>query len=56
MGAGRAQLVLGAAGAGKTTYCRRVKEYGLVQRRSFILINLDPAAEDQDEFAYDIGA
>ncbi|KAI5150424.1 GPN-loop GTPase [Enteropsectra breve] len=42
---GHAVFVFGAAGAGKTTFCRNLKENGLPSR-NIHLINLDPAQED----------
>ena len=39
------QLIIGAPGSGKTTYCFAVKEYLEYFGRSTIIINLDPANE-----------
>ena len=41
---GYAQLVIGPAGAGKTTYCLTLKEHCLAAGRSAYIVNLDPAA------------
>lgn len=46
-----AQLVIGPAGSGKSTYCSQVYEYFLVSKRAIGTINLDPAAE---QFEYPI--
>eukprot|EP01084_Bolivina_argentea_P150981 263587_1 len=40
-----AQLVIGPAGSGKSTYCQSIYEHCCVQRRTVHVINLDPAAE-----------
>lgn len=40
------QIVIGPSGAGKTTYCSLVQEHSEVLKRSVVVINLDPAAED----------
>eukprot|EP00941_MAST-03F_sp_MAST-3F-sp1_P006295 g6295.t1 len=40
-----AQLVIGAAGAGKSTFCSTIAEHCKAIRRPIHLINLDPAAE-----------
>ncbi|KAF2355836.1 GPN-loop GTPase [Trinorchestia longiramus] len=45
-----AQLVLGPAGAGKSTYCAAVQQFGLDTQRTINVVNLDPAAE---KFYYD---
>lgn len=44
-----AQIVMGPAGSGKSTYCNAMQEHFAVNRRSARCINLDPAAE---EFVY----
>ncbi|KAK2962086.1 putative GPN-loop GTPase 3 [Blattamonas nauphoetae] len=44
-----AQLVLGPAGCGKSTYCNIMYEHLLASRRTSHVINLDPGAE---EFKY----
>ncbi|KAM3724633.1 GPN-loop GTPase [Dirofilaria immitis] len=44
-----AQLVVGPAGSGKSTYCSVVQQHCLSIGRSVFLVNLDPAAE---KFAY----
>src|ERR1700761_8912261 len=43
-------LVMGPAGAGKTTFCSALIQHLKNNRRSCIYVNLDPAAED---FAYE---
>lgn len=40
-----AQLVMGPAGSGKSTYCSTMVKQGEAERRSIHVINLDPAAE-----------
>lgn len=40
-----AQVVLGPAGSGKSTYCHTIKTMAENLKRNIILINLDPAAE-----------
>lgn len=40
-----AQLILGPAGSGKSTYCKIIQEHGIAQKRVIKVINLDPAAE-----------
>ncbi len=42
---GFVQLVVGPAGAGKTTYCSTIKEHCDTIHRPVFLVNLDPAAE-----------
>jgi GTPase SAR1 family protein len=44
-----AQLILGPAGSGKSTYCKYIQEHALAQKRIIKVINLDPAAE---KFSY----
>eukprot|EP00842_Homolaphlyctis_polyrhiza_P004389 jgi/Hompol1/4951/HPOL_004051-RA len=39
------QLVMGPAGAGKSTYCKTMLTHSLAIKRNFHLVNLDPAAE-----------
>ena len=39
------QVVIGAPGSGKTTFCFAVKEYLEYFQRPTIIINLDPANE-----------
>ncbi|GMH39381.1 hypothetical protein BSKO_07279 [Bryopsis sp. KO-2023] len=46
-----AQLVLGPAGVGKSTYCERLHEHCQAARRPVSIVNLDPAAE---EFSYPV--
>eukprot|EP00048_Salpingoeca_helianthica_P000201 m.39930 g.39930 ORF g.39930 m.39930 type:complete len:280 (+) comp10230_c0_seq3:17-856(+) len=41
-----AQLVLGPAGSGKSTYCQTINQHCELLHRSVNVINLDPAAED----------
>lgn len=40
-----AQLVIGPAGSGKSTYCSAMAQYGTDSKRSIDVVNLDPAAE-----------
>ena len=40
------QLVIGAPGAGKTTYCNALQQIFKAIKRPFILVNLDPANEN----------
>lgn len=40
-----AQLVIGPAGSGKTTYCKVIQEYLQACKRSCYLVNLDPCIE-----------
>lgn len=46
-----AQLVLGPAGSGKSTYCSELQRYCTDSQRIVHVVNLDPAAED---FKYDV--
>jgi GTPase SAR1 family protein len=39
------QIVIGPAGSGKSTYCRNLQDHGEVFKRTFLVVNLDPAAE-----------
>jgi hypothetical protein len=39
------QLVIGAAGSGKSTYCSQLYEYCISVNRHIHIVNLDPAAE-----------
>lgn len=41
-----AQLVIGPAGSGKSTYCNSVHQHCEIIRRTVHVVNLDPAAED----------
>ena len=41
-----AQLVMGPAGSGKTTYCKTMQEHSVNLKRRINLVNLDPAADD----------
>lgn len=41
-----AQLVIGPAGCGKSTYCKNVQEHCEIVRRTVHVVNLDPAADD----------
>nr|OQO28025.1 GPN-loop GTPase 3 [Rachicladosporium sp. CCFEE 5018] len=49
MGSRYGTIVMGPAGAGKTTFCSALIEHLKMNRRSCFYVNLDPAAED---FAY----
>ena len=40
-----AQLVMGPAGSGKSTYCDLIQKHCEVLHRSIKVVNLDPAAE-----------
>jgi GTPase SAR1 family protein len=40
-----AQLVMGSAGTGKSTYCATMQEHATACRRTVRVVNLDPAAE-----------
>lgn len=46
-----AQLVIGPAGSGKSTYCNRLHEHFQASNRSAHVVNLDPAAE---QFSYPV--
>ena len=48
-----AQLVIGPAGSGKSTYCYNIHSHCQSIGRTVHIINLDPAA---DEFAYPVAA
>jgi len=50
---GHAVFVFGAAGAGKTTFCRKLRENS-APRRSIRLINLDPAQENGSDYDLDL--
>lgn len=50
MGSKYGTIVMGPAGAGKTTFCAAMIQYLKNNRRSCFYINLDPAADD---FAYE---
>lgn len=41
-----AQLIMGPAGSGKTTYCHAIQTYCADKKRVVHIINLDPAAEN----------
>lgn len=43
---GYAQLVIGPAGSGKSTYCSSLYQHCEATRRSINIVNLDPAAEN----------
>ena len=44
-----AQIVMGPAGVGKTTYCRQIQQHcASAQRRVVHVVNLDPACENLD--------
>lgn len=49
---GHAVFVFGAAGSGKTTFCRNLREQG--KPRSIRLINLDPAQENGTDYDVDL--
>ncbi|XP_017771581.1 PREDICTED: GPN-loop GTPase 3 [Nicrophorus vespilloides] len=40
-----AQLVIGPAGSGKSTYCSAMVQHGIDAKRTIEVVNLDPAAE-----------
>ena len=46
-----AQLVIGPAGSGKSTYCSNIQQHCHSIGRTIHVINLDPAA---DEFKYSV--
>ncbi len=39
-----AQLVIGPAGSGKSSYCKIIQDHAIVMKRNLKVINLDPAA------------
>lgn len=41
-----AQLIIGPAGSGKSTYCKIIQDHAIVMKRNLKVINLDPAAEN----------
>ena len=41
-----AQLIIGPAGSGKSTYCKIIQDHANTLKRSILIINLDPAAEN----------
>ncbi|KAM7501663.1 hypothetical protein LguiB_000567 [Lonicera macranthoides] len=43
---GYAQLVIGPAGSGKSTYCSSLYQHCEANRRTIHIVNLDPAAEN----------
>lgn len=43
-----AQIVIGPAGSGKSTYCSHLAKHGEAIRRQISVVNLDPAAESFD--------
>ena len=45
------QIIMGPAGAGKSTFTARIQEHVHARGKSLHVINLDPAAE---HFAYDV--
>ncbi|PKA64999.1 hypothetical protein AXF42_Ash011601 [Apostasia shenzhenica] len=45
---GYAQLVIGPAGSGKSTYCSSLYQHCETMRRTIHIVNLDPAAENFD--------
>ena len=46
-----AQLVMGPAGVGKSTYCQAIQEHAAAEKHQVHVANLDPAAE---EFKYQV--
>ncbi|ETO28670.1 ATP(GTP)-binding protein Fet5 [Reticulomyxa filosa] len=46
-----AQLVIGPAGSGKSSYCRAMQQHCQTTKRSVHVVNLDPAADD---LVYDV--
>lgn len=54
MATGFGQLVIGPAGSGKTTYCRTIQQHAAVKKRNIFLVNLDPAAENSEDYDIDI--
>jgi len=48
-----AQLVMGPAGSGKSTYCSVIQKHAEICKRNVRVVNLDPAAEF---FDYDVAA
>lgn len=50
---GHAVFVFGAAGSGKTTFCRHLREHGKPSR-GIRLINLDPAQENGADYDVDL--
>lgn len=48
-----AQVIMGPAGSGKSTYCSELQRYASDSRRTIHIINLDPAAES---FSYPVAA
>ncbi|KAJ9581276.1 hypothetical protein L9F63_023548 [Diploptera punctata] len=40
-----AQLVMGPAGSGKSTYCANIVRHAADERKTIDVVNLDPAAE-----------
>lgn len=52
---GHAVFIFGPAGSGKTTFSKNIVEHGKCNKRSFHLVNLDPAQISTDvEYAIDI--
>ena len=50
-----AQLVMGSAGTGKSTYCATMQEHAAASRRTMRVANLDPAAESfRYSLAFDV--
>ena len=41
-----AQLVMGPAGTGKSTYCKTLVDHCATKKRTVRVVNLDPAAEN----------
>tara|TARA_R110002050_G_C8685300_1_gene493331 strand:- start:354 stop:638 length:285 start_codon:yes stop_codon:yes gene_type:complete len=40
-----AQIIVGPAGSGKSTYCEMIAQHLMTKGRSVHIVNLDPAAE-----------
>lgn len=50
-----AQLVMGPAGVGKSTYCQAMQEHAATEKHQLHVANLDPAAEDfKYQVAFDV--
>ncbi|XP_020818392.1 GPN-loop GTPase 3 [Drosophila serrata] len=43
-----AQIIVGPAGSGKSTYCSYMQQYAMDSKRNIQVVNLDPAAEHFD--------
>lgn len=51
---GYALFVFGPAGAGKSTFCRNIREHGRSTGRCYEIVNLDPAQTGTHEYAVDL--